>query len=98
MNDRARAKKARRLLAGRADGGREGNIRQQRVTSAAEQTGGDSRAPSYTTLIRYSRTAHHMGWHDVFIQSLGLHAGLEGENGAGVFHWRGECACGGNAA
>lgn len=55
------------------DGGREGSIRQRSVTSAAEQTGGDSWAPSFTTVIRSSRTAHHMGWHNLFIQSLQLH-------------------------
>lgn len=52
-------------------------MRQQSVTSAAEQTGGDSWAPSFTPVIRSSRTAHHMGWHNLFIQSLGLHTGPE---------------------
>lgn len=61
------------------DGGREGSMRQRSVTSAAEQTGGDSWAPSFTAVIRSSRTAHHMGWHNLFIQSLGLHAGPGGE-------------------
>lgn len=46
-----------------------GSVRQRSVTSAAEQTGGDSRAPSFTAVIRSSRTAHHMGWHSLFIQS-----------------------------
>ena len=52
-------------------------MRQQSVTSAAEQTGGDSWAPSFTPVIRSSRTAHHMGWHNLFIQSLGPHTGPE---------------------
>lgn len=69
------------------DGGREGSVRQQSVTSAAEQTGGDSWAPSFTTVIRSSRTAHHMGWHNLFIQSLGLHTRPEEERGLCV------CVC-----
>lgn len=70
------------------DGGSEGGSRRQSVASAAEQTGGDSWAPSFTAVIRSSRTAHHMGWHNLFIQSLGLHAGTEEERD-------GVCACGG---
>lgn len=42
----------------------------------AEQTGGDSRVPSFRTVIRSSRTAHHMGWHSLFIQSPALHGRL----------------------
>lgn len=62
-------------LAGRG-GGRGwrwvGSVRRWSVTSVAEQTGGDSRAPSFRTVIRSSRTAHHMGWHSLFIQSPAL--------------------------
>lgn len=71
------------------DGGREGSMRQQSMTSAAEQTGGDSWAPSFTTMIRFSKTAHHMGWHNLFIQSLGLHTGPVEEC---VCVWVGVCA------
>lgn len=80
-----RGSKRHRLLAGRMDGGRGENVRQESVTIAAEQTGGDSRAPSFTTVIRFSRTAHHMGWHSLFIQSLALHIGPE--------EGRGWCMC-----
>lgn len=85
MSDRAREFKRHCVcwLAGWTGGGGGGEgARQQSVASAAEQTSGDSWAPSFTTVIRSSRTAHHMGWHNLFIQSLGLHAGTEeGTNG-----------------
>lgn len=63
------------------DGGSQGGMRQPSVASAAEQTGGDSRAPSFTAVIRSSRTGHHMGWHNLFIQSLDY---IRNRRGGGV--------------
>lgn len=88
MNDREREFKRHGVcwLAVRTEGELE-SVRQQSVTSAAEQTGGDSQAPSFTAVIRSSRTAHHMGWHSLFIPSLALHTWLQEERGTHV------CVC-----
>lgn len=60
------------------------SVRQWPVTSAAEQTGGDSQAPSFTAVIRSSGTAHHMGWHSLFIPSLARHTWLQEGRGKHV--------------